>query len=147
MLSAADSGQRLRCDNPTSVWTCVSTTKYRIRENHPDSTKKNHLKEIQQSSGFLAIKVNDKHTKTIKKEQLLLVANQQQSKRKSLGSRLLSGFQDLWLLFKLWDFIVPLSLKLSKNTLFSIHFSMRYGIFPSVPEVKCIICVSRYIYS
>lgn len=45
--------------------------------------------------------------------------------------------------FILWDFIVPLSLKLSKNTLFSIHFSMRYGIFPSVPEVKCIICVSR----
>ena len=51
------------------------------------------------------------------------------------------------ILFKLWDFIVPLSLKLSKNTLFSIHFSMRYGIFPSVPEVKCIICVSRSNFS
>ena len=60
--------QRLRCNNPTSVWTCVSTTNYRIRENHPDATKKDHIEEIQQSSGFLAIKVNDKHTKTIKKE-------------------------------------------------------------------------------
>ena len=39
----------------------------RIRENHPDATKKDHLKEIQQSSGFLAIKVNDNHLKTIKK--------------------------------------------------------------------------------
>ncbi|MGO5231507.1 hypothetical protein ACTQ1U_10670, partial [Thermoguttaceae bacterium LCP21S3_D4] len=54
-----------------------------------------------------------------------------------------SAFLGSCTLFKLWDFIVPLSLKLSKNTLFSIHFSMRYGIFPSVPEVKCIICVSQ----
>ena len=45
----------------------VSTINYRIRENHPDATKKDHIEEIQQSSGFLAIKVNDKHTKTIKK--------------------------------------------------------------------------------
>lgn len=37
--------------------TFVSTTKYRIRKNHPDATKKDHIKEIQQSSGFLAIKV------------------------------------------------------------------------------------------
>ena len=28
----------------------------RIRENHPDATKKDHIEEIQQSSGFLAIK-------------------------------------------------------------------------------------------
>lgn len=60
--------QRLRCNNPTSVWTCVSTTKYRIRQNHPDATKKDHIKEIQQSSGFLAIKVNDNQLKTIEKE-------------------------------------------------------------------------------
>ena len=45
-----------------------STTKYRIRENHPDATKKDHIKEIQQSSGFLAIKVNDNQLKTIEKE-------------------------------------------------------------------------------
>ena len=62
------SEQRLRCNNPTSVWTCFSTAKYRIRENHPDATKKDHIKEIQQSSGFLAIKVNDNQLKTIKKE-------------------------------------------------------------------------------
>ena len=55
-------------NNPTSVWTCVSTTKYRIRENHPDATKKDHIEEIQQSSGFLAIKVNDNQLKTIEKE-------------------------------------------------------------------------------
>ena len=35
----------------------VAHAKYRIRENHPDATKKDHIKEIQQSSGFLAIKV------------------------------------------------------------------------------------------
>jgi len=75
MLSAADSGQRLRCNNPTSVRTCVSTTKYRIRENHPDATKKDHIEEIPQSSGFLAIKVNDNQLKTAEKEYLLLVAN------------------------------------------------------------------------
>ena len=45
----------------------IKMAKYRIRENHPDATKKNHLKEIQQSSGFLAIKVNDNQLKTIKK--------------------------------------------------------------------------------
>ena len=60
--------ERVTCNNPTSVWTCVSTTKYRIRENHPDATKKDHIKEIQQSSGFLAIKVNARQLKTIKKE-------------------------------------------------------------------------------
>ena len=37
--------------------TFVSTTKYRIRENHPDATTKDHIVEIPQSSGFLAIKV------------------------------------------------------------------------------------------
>ena len=36
-------------------------------ENHPDATKKDHLEEIQQSSGFLAIKVNDNHTENDKK--------------------------------------------------------------------------------
>ena len=39
-----------------------------IRENHPDATKKDHIEEIQQSSGFLAIKVNDNQLKTIEKE-------------------------------------------------------------------------------
>ena len=64
----ADSEQRLRCNNPTSVWTCVSTIKYRIRGNHPDATAKDHIVEIPQSSGFLAIKVNDNQLKTIEKE-------------------------------------------------------------------------------
>ena len=79
--------QRLRCNNPTSVWTCVSTTKYRIRKNHPDATKKDHIEEIQQSSGFLAIKVNDNQLKTIKKNSSIsskLVAAQKKKSRKPL---------------------------------------------------------------
>ncbi|WP_418623163.1 hypothetical protein, partial [Waltera sp.] len=84
----SDSGQRLRCNNPTSVRTCISTTKYRIRENHPDATKKDHLKEIQQSSGFLAIKVNNNQLKTIKERVVAisskLVAEQKKKSRKPL---------------------------------------------------------------
>jgi len=47
----------IKCNHPTSVRTFVSTTKYRIRENHPDATTKDHIVKIPQSSGFLAIKV------------------------------------------------------------------------------------------
>ena len=69
-------------------WTCVSTTKYRIRENHPDATKKDHIEEIQQSSGFLAIKVNNNHMKTIEKRVVAisskLVAEQKKKSRNPL---------------------------------------------------------------
>lgn len=53
-----------------------------------DATKKDHIEEIQQSSGFLAIKVNNNHMKTIEKRVVAisskLVAEQKKKSRKPL---------------------------------------------------------------
>ena len=58
----------LKAEDRKQIYQAHSGIVHLIPKVKNQELQKNHLKEIQQSSGFLAIKVNDKHTKTIKKE-------------------------------------------------------------------------------